>query len=79
MCNNFSEQFIEDNHHQYELHVERKHAHAEGHAKGLAEGADTKAREMASAMLMDGDSVEKVVRISDLSESEVLDIKGKDH
>ncbi len=70
--------------HKYELYVEKKHARkegleegrAEGRAKGLTEGADAKAREMAAAMLADGDSVEKVVRISKLPESDVLAIKA---
>ena len=70
--------------HKYELYVEKKHARkegleegrAEGRAKGLTEGADAKAREMAAAMLADGDSVEKVMRISKLPESEVLAIKA---
>ena len=70
--------------HKYELYVEKKHARkegleegrAEGRAEGLTEGADAKAREMAAAMLADGDSVEKVVRISKLPESDVLSIKA---
>ena len=66
--------------HKYELYVEKKHARKEGleegRAKGLTEGADAKAREMAAAMLADGDSVEKVVRISKLPESDVLAIKA---
>jgi predicted transposase/invertase (TIGR01784 family) len=71
--------------HKYELYVEKKHARkegleegrAEGRAEGLTEGADAKAREMAAAMLADGDSVEKVVRISKLPESDVLAIKAR--
>lgn len=51
--------------HDYELYVEKKHARAE------------ERREMAAAMLAEGDSVEKVVRISKLSEEEVLAIKAK--
>lgn len=39
-------------------------------------GAMEKAREMAKEMLIEGDSVEKVVRISELPESEVLAIKA---
>ena len=35
------------------------------------EGATAKAREMAKAMLADGDSIEKVARISGLSEEEI--------
>ena len=74
--------------HKYELYVEKKHArkegleegrdegHAEGRAEGLTEGADAKAREMVAAMLADGDSVEKVVRISKLPEADVLAIKS---
>ena len=47
-------------------------ARSEGHAEGLEEGH----REMAAGMLADGDSVEKVVRISKLTEAEVLAIKA---
>ena len=54
---------------------------AEGKAEGLAEGkaeglAEGKA-EMAKAMLVDGDSVEKVMRISKMTESEVLAIQAE--
>ena len=38
--------------------------------------ADNKAREIAANMLAEGDSVEKVVRISKLTEAEVLSIKA---
>ena len=39
------------------------------------DGMDAKAREMAKAMLAEGDSVEKVARISQLSEAEVVALK----
>ena len=39
------------------------------------DGMDAKAREMAKAMLAEGDSVEKVARISQLSEAEVTALK----
>lgn len=39
------------------------------------DGMDAKAREMAKAMLAEGDSVEKVARISQLSEAEVAALK----
>ncbi len=73
---------------EYELYVEKKHARAEGLEEGRAEGraegldigreegADNKAREMAAEMLAEGDSVEKVVRISKLTETDVLAIKA---
>ena len=65
---------------EYELYVEKKHARAEGleegRAEGREEGADNKAREMAASMLAEGDSVEKVVRISKLTEADVLAIKA---
>ena len=41
------------------------------------EGRVEERREMAAAMLAEGDSVEKVVRISKLSEEDVLLIKAK--
>lgn len=63
--------------HDYELYVEKKHARAEGLEEGRAEGRVKERREMAAAMLAEGDSVEKVVRISKLSEEEVLAIKAK--
>ena len=44
----------------------------ESKEKGKAEAK----REMAAAMLADGDSVEKVVRITKLSEAEVFAIKA---
>ncbi|WP_405338066.1 Rpn family recombination-promoting nuclease/putative transposase [Fibrobacter sp.] len=61
---------------EYELYVEKKHARAEGLEEGRTEGADNKAREMAAKMLAEGDSVEKVVRISKLTEADVLAIKA---
>ena len=45
--------------------------------KGVTQGACQKAREMAKEMLIEGDSVEKVVRISKLPESDVLAIKAE--
>ena len=54
---------------EYDLHESKE--------EGRAEGADAKAREIAAAMLLDGDSVEKVVRVSKLSEEDVLAIKAK--
>ena len=56
----------------------RAEGHSEGFAKGRAEErkkADEERREMAKAMLAEGDSVEKVVRISKLSDAEVFAIK----
>ena len=69
---------------EYELYVEKKHARAEGleegrtegRAEGRAEGRTEERREIATAMLAEGDSVEKVVRISKLTEAEVLAIKA---
>ena len=69
---------------EYELYVEKKHARAEGleegraegRAEGLVEGRADERREMAKAMLADGDSVEKVARISKLSEEDVLSLKA---
>ena len=69
---------------EYELYVEKKHARAEGleegrtegRAEGRAEGRTEERREIATAMLAEGDSVEKVVRISKLTETEVLAIKA---
>lgn len=66
----------------YEMYVEKKHARAEGRAEGHSEGvaeerkrADEERHEMAKAMLAEGDSVEKVVRISKLPEAEILALK----
>ena len=61
---------------EYELYVEKKHARAEGLEEGRAEGRTEERREIATAMLAEGDSVEKVVRISKLTETEVLAIKA---
>ena len=69
---------------EYELYVEKKHARAEGleegraegRAEGMVEGRADERREMAKAMLADGDSVEKVARISKLSEEDVLSLKA---
>ena len=44
--------------------------------EGVLEGAQKKAREMAAVMLAEGDSVEKVVRVSRLSEADVLTLKA---
>ena len=69
---------------QYELYVEKKHAHkegleegrAEGRAEGLTEGANAKAREMAKKMLEKNKPIEEIIEFTDLSESEVLSIKA---
>ena len=58
---------------EYDLHESKE----EGRAEGRTEGADAKAREMAAGMLTEGDSVEKVMRISKLSKEDVLAIKAK--
>ena len=55
----------------------RAEGREEGRAEGREEGADNKAREMAAGMLAEGDSVEKVVRISKLTEADVLAIKAR--
>jgi hypothetical protein len=44
--------------------------------KARSEGRTEERREMATAMLAEGDSVEKVMRISKLTEAEVLAIKA---
>ena len=44
--------------------------------KARSEGADARTREMAAGMLAEGDSVEKVMKISKLTEDEVLAIKA---
>ncbi len=54
----------------YEMHIERKEARAEG----LAEGAFEAKREMARNMLAEKLSVAQVVKITGLSESEVLSL-----
>jgi len=51
-------------------------ARSEGLEEGRSEGRSKERREMATAMLADGDSVEKVVRISKLTEAEVFAIKA---
>ena len=53
---------------EYDLHESKE--------EGRAEGADAKAREMAAGMPAEGDSVEKVIRISKLPEAEVLAINA---
>ena len=76
---------------EYELYVEKKHARAEGleegraegraegreegRAEGRAEGADAKAREMALAMLMDNEPIEKIVKYSGLSEKDTRELR----
>jgi len=76
---------------EYELYVEKKHARAEGleegraegreegraegRAEGRTEGADAKAREMALAMLMDNEPIEKIVKYSGLSEKDTLELR----
>lgn len=47
--------------------------------KGVKQGADQKVREMAKKMLAEGDSVEKVARITELSKADVLAIKAEIH
>jgi len=47
----------------------------ESKEEGKAEGADVKAREVATAMLADGEPIEKIVKYSGLSEKEVLELK----
>ncbi|MDD5941577.1 MAG: hypothetical protein PUC83_02895, partial [Fibrobacter sp.] len=73
---------------EYELYVEKKHAHAEdleeGRVKGLeigreegrAEGADAKAREMAKKMLEKNKPIEEIIEFTDLTESDILTIKA---
>ena len=53
---------------EYDLHECKEEGRAEGKIEGKAE--------MVAAMLAEGDSVEKVVRISKLPEPEVLAIKA---
>ena len=57
---------------EYDLHESKE----EGRAEGRAEGRVEERHEIAAAMLAEGDSVEKVVRISKLTEAEVLAIKA---
>ena len=45
-------------------------------SEGRAEGRSEERREMAANMLAEGDAVEKVVRISKLTEAEVFAIKA---
>ncbi len=58
---------------EYDLHESKEEGRAEGRVEGRAE----ERREMAAGMLAEGDSVEKVMRISKLSEEDVLAIKAK--
>ncbi len=66
--------------HNYELYVEKKHARAEGHAEGHAEGlAEGRAEgltegkvEVARQLKAMGDSTEKIMAVSGLTEAEVL-------
>jgi predicted transposase/invertase (TIGR01784 family) len=46
-------------------------AKVEGEAKGRAEGASDKAIEIARAMLLEGDSIEKIAKITGLSIEEI--------
>ena len=57
---------------EYELYVKKKHARSEGRAEGRTE----ERREMATAMLVEGEPIEKVVKYSRLSEDDVLAIKA---
>ena len=57
---------------EYDLHECKEEGRAEGKIEGKAEAK----LEMVAAMLAVGDSIEKVVRISKLPESEVLAIKA---
>ena len=59
---------------QEEIDCRLASAELRGEARGMARAAEAvaaKAREMAKAMLADGDSIEKVARISGLSEEEI--------
>jgi len=56
---------------EYDLYESKE----EGRAEGRMEGADAKAREMAAAMLADGEPIEKIVKYSGLSEKNVLELK----
>ena len=59
---------------QEEIDCRLASAELRGEARGMARAAEAvaaKAREMANAMLADGDSSEKVARISGLSEEEI--------
>ena len=58
---------------EYDLHESKEEGRAEGRVEGRAE----ERREMAAGMLAEGDSVEKVMRISKLSQEDVLAIKAK--
>ena len=57
----------------YDKGVRRGERH--GLRRGKAEGAADAKREMAKAMLADGDSIEKIARISGLSEKEIKALK----
>lgn len=83
MSDRLYEMYVEKKHARAEGRAE---GHSEGFAEGRAEGhsegvaeerkrADEERREMAKAMLAEGDSVEKVVRISKLPEAEILALK----
>ena len=56
---------------QEEIDCRLASAELRGEARGEARGAADAKREMAKAMLADGDSIEKVARISGLSEDEI--------
>ena len=44
--------------------------------EGFQEGAQDKAREMAAAMLAEGEPVDKIVKYTKLPETEILEIKA---
>jgi len=50
-------------------------AEAKGEAKGKAEGASNKAIEIARAMLLEGDSIEKIGKITGLSVGDIKKLK----
>ena len=57
----------------------RAEGRAEGKAEGKAEGEYQKALSMAKAMLSDGEPIEKIVKYSGLSESEIIELKNKNY
>ncbi|PTQ55294.1 MAG: Signal transduction histidine kinase [Candidatus Carbobacillus altaicus] len=59
--------------------VGREEGRAEGRAEGLAEGERQKAIEIAKEMLAEGDSVERVARLTKLSLEEVEKLKQQLH
>lgn len=56
-------------------YIEEK-SEARGEARGLHKGEDKKAREIALAMLREGDTVSRVVKLSQLSLNKVRDLKS---